>query len=246
MSRTLEGRKAIVTGAASGIGAATAKRLASEGAKVLAVDLAANGLDALGDDIATLIADLGDPDSIDAIVSEAEGKLGGLDILVNNAGVLPAGAIDELTDEIWEFGIAINMLAPFRLSRACLPMLRQSDAARIVNVGSILSRYGDPGLTAYTATKHGILGITRAMAAELGPEGIVVNCVQPGAIMTGMTRDTFETSPEAVDHYTTKCVLGRIGEPEDIGDVIAFLSSDDARFITGQGIIVDGGLTLRS
>lgn len=246
MSRTLDGRKAIVTGAASGIGAATAKRLAAEGARVLAVDVEPEGLDALGDEIATVVADLSDPSAIDTIVTEAETKLGGLDILVNNAGVLPAGTIDELTDETWKLGIAVNMLAPFKLSRACLPMLRQSRAARIVNVGSILSRYGDPGLTAYTATKHGILGITRAMAAELGPEGIVVNCVQPGAIMTGMTRDTFESSPEAVAHYTTKCVLGRIGEPEDIGDVIAFLSGDDARFITGQGIIVDGGLTLRS
>lgn len=246
MSRDLNGRTAIVTGAASGIGAATVKRLAAEGVKVLAVDRAADGLAGLGDDIATLVADLGDPEAIDAIAGAAKEMWGGLDILVNNAGVLPAGSIDELTDAIWESGIAINMLAPFKLSRACLPMLRQSHCARIVNVGSILSRYGDPGLTAYTATKHGILGITRAMAAELGPEGIIVNCVQPGAIMTGMTRDTFAGSPEATEHYTGKSVLGRIGEPEDIGDVITFLSSDDARFITGQGIIVDGGLTLKS
>ncbi len=240
MSR-LAGRKAIVTGAASGIGAATALRLAADGAIVLSIDIAEEGLAGLH----KLMIDLADPASAAHVAAEAERRLGGLDILINNAGVCPVAAIEGLTDADWQKAIAVNMMAPFRLARACLPMLRSSKAARIVNVGSILSSHGDPMLAAYTATKHGVLGLTRSMAAELGPEGITVNCVQPGAIRTGMTRELLE-EPSAERHYTEKAVLGRIGEPGDIADVIAFLSSDDARFLTGQGLVVDGGLTLRS
>lgn len=241
MSDRLEGRRAVVTGAASGIGAATVRRLAADGARVLAVDRTADPLS--GDD--TLVADLADPVSAVRVADEALERLGGLDILVNNAGVCPAAPIEQVTDADWASAIAVNMMAPFALARACLAMLRASAAARIVNVGSILSSHGDPMLTAYTATKHEVLGLTRSLAAELGPDGITVNCVQPGAIRTGMTRELLEDAA-ALAHYTDKSVLGRVGEPEDIADVIAFLASDDARFVTGQGVVVDGGLTLRS
>jgi 3-oxoacyl-[acyl-carrier protein] reductase len=242
MSRDVRGRKAIVTGAASGIGAAAVARLLVDGVDVLAVDLASEGLKGTHN----FIADLGDPASFAAIAEVALTKLGGLDILINNAGVCPVSSFDEMSEAMWDHALSINVTAAMRLTRAVLPMLRASAAARVINTGSILSRYGDAGLVAYATSKHAILGLTRALATELGPQGITVNCVQPGAIATGMTKPMFEANPDALAYYAGRSVLGRIGEPEDIADVMAFLVSDDARFITGQGILVDGGVMVHS
>ena len=242
MGRDVSGRKAIVTGAASGIGAAAVARLRADGVDVLAVDVVELGL--LGTH--TLVADLGHPDSFSIIAAAAEAHLGGLDILINNAGVCPAGPLDEMTEAMWDLALGINVTAVMKLTRAVLPMLRRSHAARVINTGSILSSYGDAGLVAYATSKHAVLGLTRALAAELGSDGITVNCVQPGAIATGMTRPMFEQNPSSLDYYVGRSVLGRIGQPEDIADVMAFLASDDARFITGQGILIDGGVMLHS
>ncbi len=242
MGRDVSGRKAIVTGAASGIGAAAVARLRADGVEVLAVDIAEQGLQGTY----TLVADLGHPDSFAAIAAAAEAKLGELDILINNAGVCPAGPLDDMTDAMWDQALSINVTAVMKLTRAVLPMLRRSSAARVINTGSILSSYGDAGLVAYATSKHAVLGLTRALAAELGSDGITVNCVQPGAIATGMTRPMFEQNPSSLDYYVGRSVLGRIGQPEDIADVMAFLASDDARFITGQGILIDGGVMLHS
>lgn len=228
----LAGRRAIVTGAASGIGAATVARLRADGAEVIAADLTGDGV----------IADVATDEGLAAIVAAAGDRL---DILVNNAGVCPVAEVAELTDAQWEQALAVNVTAPFRLSRALLPLLSRSSAGRILNTGSILSSYGNAQMAAYTASKHAILGLTRALANEFGPHGITVNCVQPGAIVTGMTSALFEDA-EAVRYYTGKSPLGRLGQPEDIADVFAFLASDDARFITGQGILVDGGVMSHS
>lgn len=240
MSR-LQGRKALVTGAASGIGAATVKRLQADGATVLACDITSEGL---GGDVRHT-GNLADSNVIAALEQAARSQLGGLDILVNNAGVCPVGTLDDLTDEQWQFGLDVNLLAPARLTKACLQMLRASKAGRVINTGSILSRYGDAGLGAYVASKHAILGFTRSLAMELGSDGVTVNCVQPGCIVTGMTRGMLENGA-AAEYYRDKSALKRLGEPEDIADVIAFLASDDARFITGQGIIADGGVMTHS
>ena len=242
MSRDISGRRAIVTGAASGIGAAAVARLMADGVAMLAVDITGDGLKGTH----TLTADLGDAASFAAIAEVALAKLGGLDILINNAGVCPVGSFDEMTDAMWDHALSINVTAAMKLTRAVLPMLRGSNAARVINTGSILSRYGDAGLVAYATSKHAILGLTRALAAELGPQGITVNCVQPGAIATGMTKPMFETNPESLAYYSGRSVLGRIGQPEDIADVMAFLACDDSRFITGQGILVDGGVMVHS
>jgi 3-oxoacyl-[acyl-carrier protein] reductase len=242
MSRDVAGRKAIVTGAASGIGAAAVARLMADGVEVLAVDITDDGLKGTH----TFIADLGDVASFAAIAEAAQSKLGGLDILINNAGVCPVSSFDEMTEAMWDNALSINVTAAMKLTRAVLPMLRASSAARVINTGSILSRYGDAGLVAYATSKHAILGLTRALAAELGPQGITVNCVQPGAISTGMTKPMFDTNPESLAYYAGRSVLGRIGQPEDIADVMAFLASDDSRFITGQGILVDGGVMVHS
>lgn len=237
--RDLSGRRAIVTGAASGIGAATVARLLADGCQVLAVDLVVDGLAGTHN----LAADVRDAD---VVAAEAKDKLGGCDILINNAGVCPVGAFEAMTDADWESALAINVSAAMRLTRACLPMLKASRSGRVINTGSILSRYGDAGLVAYTTSKHAVLGLTRALAMELGPFGMTVNCVQPGAIATGMTRSMFETNPDSLAYYTGRSALGRIGQPEDIADVMVFLASDDARFVTGQGLLVDGGVMVHS
>ena len=239
MSR-LKGRKALVTGAASGIGAATVARLLADGATVLACDISGEGMAGTFNHV----ANLADPQAI-ALLAAAESQLGGLDILVNNAGVCPVGTLEDLTDDQWQFGLDVNLLAPARLAKACLPLLKASSAGRVINTGSILSRYGDAGLGAYASSKHAILGFTRSLAMELGPYGVTVNCVQPGCIVTGMTRGMLENGA-AAEYYREKSALKRLGQPEDIADVIAFLASDDARFITGQGIIADGGVMTHS
>lgn len=240
MSR-LKGRKALVTGAASGIGAATVTRLLADGATVLACDISGEGMAGTFNHV----ANLADPEAIAMLAAAAESQLGGLDILVNNAGVCPVGTLEDLTDDQWQFGLDVNLLAPARLAKACLALLKASKAGRVINTGSILSRYGDAGLGAYAASKHAILGFTRSLAMELGPFGITVNCVQPGCIVTGMTRGMLENGA-AAEYYRDRSALKRLGQPEDIADVIAFLASDDARFVTGQGIVVDGGVMTHS
>ena len=240
MSR-LKGRKALVTGAASGIGAATVARLLADGATVLACDISGEGMAGTFNHV----ANLADPQAIALLAAAAESQLGGLDILVNNAGVCPVGTLEDLTDDQWQFGLDVNLLAPARLAKACLSLLKASSAGRVINTGSILSRYGDAGLGAYAASKHAILGFTRSLAMELGPYGVTVNCVQPGCIVTGMTRGMLENGA-AAEYYREKSALKRLGQPEDIADVIASLASDDARFITGQGIIADGGVMTHS
>jgi 3-oxoacyl-[acyl-carrier protein] reductase len=242
MGRDIAGRKALVTGAASGIGAATVSRLLADGCTVMAVDKRSAGLSGSH----SHVADLNDPSQIADIAKLAEQAMGGLDILINNAGVCPASPLDDMTEEMWSSALQVNVTAVMQLTRACLPMLRAADAGRVINTGSILSRFGDAGLVAYATSKHAVLGLTRALAAELGPWGITVNCIQPGAIVTGMTKPMFEASPEPSAYYSGRSVLGRLGQPEDIADVMSFLASDDARFITGQGIMVDGGVMVHS
>jgi NAD(P)-dependent dehydrogenase (short-subunit alcohol dehydrogenase family) len=230
MSGRLAGRRALVTGAASGIGRATAARLGRDGARVFGVDVTA-GCD--------LVADVSA--DAEAIVAAAAEALGGLDILVNNAGVSGFEPFTAHGDDVWDRMLAVNLSAVFRLSRAAVPLLRASRAGRIVNVGSVMSSFGAAGLAAYTASKHGVLGLTRALATELGPDGITVNCVQPGAIETGMTAPTFAANPEFAQYWRGKAALKRLGQPDDVAAVIAFLSGDDAGFVSGHGIFVDGG-----
>ncbi len=230
----LHGRRAIVTGAASGIGLATVARLRADGAEVIGADLNGSDVD----------ADVTTPDGLAAIVAAAGDRL---DILINNAGVCPTGYIGQLSDQLWTSAFDVNVTAPFRLSRELSDLLAKSPAGRIINTGSILSSFGDSAMTAYSASKHALLGLTRALANELGPWNITVNCVQPGCIVTGMTRDMLESdNAVGAEYYKGRSPLGRLGQPEDIADVFAFLASDDARFITGQGIVVDGGVMSHS
>jgi NAD(P)-dependent dehydrogenase (short-subunit alcohol dehydrogenase family) len=240
MSDRFAGRKAVVTGAISGIGAATVARLTREGCSVLAVDRT----DGSSDAGAKFLCDLSDPESPAAVAAYCQETLGGCDILVNNAGMACWENLESISAPVWDRAFAVNVTVAMALTRAMLPFLLKSQSGRVINTGSILSTHGAPGMSAYTASKHAVLGLTRALAAELGGRGITVNCVQPGAIETGMTRAGFAENPSRAAYFVERAALGRLGQPEDVADVIVFLASDDSRFLTGQGIVVDGGMTM--
>jgi 3-oxoacyl-[acyl-carrier protein] reductase len=240
----LQGRRAIVTGAASGIGRASAELFAAEGAKVLAVDLPGAALDFEGGAITGLEADVSTDEAPAAIIEAVVSRLGGLDILFNNAGVGAAAPAAEMTDAVWDKVQSVNLRAVFRLTRAAIPHLTASAAGRIICTSSVMAEGTDFGLAAYCASKAGILGLTRTLALELGRRGVTANAILPGAIMTGMTAQTL-SRPEVAEVWARKSVLRRLGQPIDIARVALFLASDDAAFVTGQAIAADGGMTLR-
>lgn len=234
--RRLEGRIALVTGAGSGIGAATVKRLAADGARVYSVDLK-------GD--VDRHADVTEAGINAKLVAETIERHGGLDILVPCAGVSAFHPLEGHDDAYFDFVLAVNVTAVFRLIRDAVPALKRSGHGRIVTIGSTLARFGDAGLVAYGASKHAVLGMTRSVACELGQFGITANCLQPGAVDTPMTAPAFSQMPEFRTYWENKAPIGRLGQADDIADVIAFLASDDARFMTGQGFFVDGGAMTR-
>ena len=243
----LEGRRALVTGAGSGIGQATAVLFARHGAQVLAVDLPGKGMPATFPGIDLIecvernIAEEGAPE---ALARQAVALFGGLDILVNNAGVGVSCLAEETSDESWDLVQGVNLRAPFQLARAAIPHLKASQAGRIINVSSTAAIATDWGLSAYSASKAGLGGLTRTLALELGKFGITANHIMPGAIKTAMTEAAF-SNQEIAKIWQKKSALRRLGEPIDVARVALFLASDDAGFVTGQGIQADGGLLLR-
>jgi NAD(P)-dependent dehydrogenase (short-subunit alcohol dehydrogenase family) len=236
MTGRLAGRSALVTGAGSGIGLATARRLAAEGARVFSADLKGE---------VDRLADVTAPGVNADLVAEVAAKHGGLDILVPCAGISAFHPLEGHDDAYFDMVMAVNVTAVFRLIRDAVPELKKSAHDRIVTIGSTMARFGDAGLVAYGASKHAVLGMTRSVACELGPFGITANCLQPGAIETPMTAPAFTAMPEFRTYFEKKAAVGRLGQPEDVADVIAFLCSDDARFMTGQGFFVDGGAMTR-
>jgi NAD(P)-dependent dehydrogenase (short-subunit alcohol dehydrogenase family) len=240
----LAGRRAIVTGAASGIGRAAAELFASEGASVLAVDRPGADLQFASYAIRPLGIDITGQDAPREIVETAIASFGGLDILYNNAGVGHSKPAADMSDEAFDQVLAVNLRAVFRLSREAIPFLIQSDHGRIISTSSVMANGTDYGLTAYCASKAGVLGLTRTLALELGKHGVTVNAVLPGAIATGMTKASFD-QPEIAAVWAKKSVLRRLGQPIDVARVALFLASDDAGFVTGQALAADGGLTLR-
>jgi NAD(P)-dependent dehydrogenase (short-subunit alcohol dehydrogenase family) len=233
----LQGKAAIVTGAGSGIGRASAELFAKEGARVLTVDLPGKGT-ALEIDIA---AD-GAPK---AIVDAAVAKFGRLDIVMNNAGTGSNQLAEEFKREAWDRVVAVNMTAPFFICQAAIPHLRASGAGRIINVASVMAEGTDYGLSAYCASKAGVAGFTRTLALELGKFKITANYLMPGAIRTGMTSPLWDARPEVAEIWAKKSALRRLGQPEDLAKAALFLASDDSAFVTGHGLTVDGGLMLR-
>ena len=229
------------------MGEATVNRLIADGAQVIGVDRPGTDVVAKMQQVGALglEADLVEPDSAVKIADFVQQNFGKLDILVNNAGIGWREFTIEHSQEGWDQVQQINLNAPFALCRECGPMLIESEYGRVVNITSVMAEYADLGLVAYGAAKAGLAGFTRNLALEWGRYGITVNHIMPGAIYTGMTKDNFD-NPEIAAIWAKKSPLKRLGQPEDIAKVIAFLVSDDAAFVTGQGIAVDGGLNLRS
>lgn len=253
----LEGRVAIVTGAARGIGLAAARSLAMEGAHVLLSDIdddvlaiAAKGLVAEGLSVAATRSDVADPASAAAMADVAHARWGRIDILVNNAAISDDTPIDDLTDERWRHVLAINLDSVLHCTRAALPSLRKSPRASIINIASTQGIRGQPHAMAYATAKGGVVNLTRCMAVDFGPEGIRANAVAPGYIDTRMALQkqdgTHEHQTEWYQDIYVKhgrMPLRRAGKPEDVAGPILFLASDDSRYMTGQVLVVDGGFT---
>jgi NAD(P)-dependent dehydrogenase (short-subunit alcohol dehydrogenase family) len=239
----LEGKIAVITGAASGIGLASTTLFAAQGCRVLAVDLPGKGLaEAFAGELSVscLEADVSDATAGDVIASAVRERFGALDILFNNAGICIGATFEDTSDAIWERIFAVNVTSILRISRAALPLLRESKGPSILNVGSIMSEMAGPGLCAYGTSKHAVAGLSKAMAVDLGKYGIRVNCLQPGSIITGLSRP-FLADQAFTDFWKNKAPLGRLGEAEDVARVALFLVSDDAAFVSGAGLLVDGG-----
>jgi 3-oxoacyl-[acyl-carrier protein] reductase len=251
-SRSMAGRVVLVTGAASGMGRATARLLADEGAAVGLLDRDADGLDAVAAELAGAGAtahhaavDLADPDAIRSGVTAVRDALGPVDGLVNNAGVsIPAPIDHEAYEEAWALTMAVNLTAYVRMIRACLDDLRRDGAGRIVNIASTEGLGATAMISPYTASKHGVIGLTRALAVELGPSGVTVNCVCPGPIRTGMTA---AIPDEAKERFARRRVpVRRYGDPEEVAHAIVSLLLPAMSYVTGAVLTADGGLTVQN
>ncbi|MDQ1521104.1 MAG: 3-oxoacyl-[acyl-carrier protein] reductase [Actinomycetota bacterium] len=248
MSRSVSERVVLVTGAASGMGRAIARVFADEGAKVAVTDRDLNGATRVGSEIreaggiaADWALDVADPERIDVVVADVVTRLGPVDILVNNAGVsLPAPIGADEFEAAWQTTLAVNLTAHARMVRACLPYLLRNRDGRVVNIASTEALGAQSFISPYTASKHGVVGLTRALAVELGPHGVTVNCVCPGPIHTGMTA---WIPDDAKEKYARRRVpLRRYGDPEEVAHMVVNLALPASSFVTGAIIPVDGGL----
>jgi 3-oxoacyl-[acyl-carrier protein] reductase len=252
LSRSVKGLTVLVTGGASGMGRATARVFAAEGAKVAVTDFYAAGAEAVAEDIVAAGGtarawrlDVGDAEKIATIVAAVADHFGGLDILVNNAGISVRTAIDDPGyDEAWASGLAVMLTAHQRIIRAALPHLRRSKCPRIVNIASTEALGATALHSAYSAAKAGVTGLTRSLAVELGRDGITVNCICPGPITTAMTARIPDEHKQVYARRRT--ALGRYGEPEEVAHMTLSLCLPAASFLTGVVIPVDGGLMARN
>jgi len=240
---SLAGRTAIVTGAATGIGEAIAIRLADAGATVAVVDLNLPGGQKVAAALATksfaLEADVADANSVRRAVDQVLERCGQIDILVNNAGIAgPSAYIWEQTDENWQRNIAINLTGVFNFCRAVVPHMRSRSYGRIVNVSSIAGKEGNPRMTPYSATKAGVIGLTKSLGKELATDGICVNAVSPAVIQTQILD---QLTDEQVSYMTERIPMRRTGRPEEIAYVVHFLASSECSFVTGQCYDASGG-----
>jgi 3-oxoacyl-[acyl-carrier protein] reductase len=242
----LTGMTALVTGASGGIGSAIAKALAAQGARVALSGTRKEALEAvaaeIGGDCPILPCNLGDAEAVEALIPAAVEALGGkIDILVNNAGVTRDGLIMRMKDDDWSDVIRINLEAAFRLIRAVARPMMKARHGRIITITSVVGATGNPGQANYAASKGGLTSMSKALAQELASRNITVNCVAPGFITSPMTDTLPDAQKEAL---TGRIPAGRLGEGSDIGSAVAYLASNEAAYVTGQTIHVNGGMAM--
>jgi NAD(P)-dependent dehydrogenase (short-subunit alcohol dehydrogenase family) len=256
MTARFENKVAIVTGAAGGIGRAVAVRLARDGAKVLASDLkdapideTAAAVEAAGGEVATAAHDVTRWDDWQRVISEATSRFGGVDFLVNNAGIEgQVASIEDGSPEVFDQVMAVNVKGVFLGIKAAIPEMRKRGGGSIVNLASVAGLIGEAVIAPYVASKHAVLGLTKSAAVGYGPEGIRINAVCPSPIETRMMR-ALETGvapgneTDVKEAFEQRIPLRRYGTPDEVAAVIAFLCSDDARFVSGSSYTVDGGMT---
>jgi 3-oxoacyl-[acyl-carrier protein] reductase len=241
----LTGMTALVTGASGGIGSAICNALAAQGARLAVSGSNAEKLEgfraSLGGDHVAIPCNLGDKDSVEALIPDALEQLGQIDILVNNAGVTRDNLAMRMKDEEWDEVIRINLEAAFRLMRAAAKPMMKARFGRIITITSVVGATGNPGQINYAASKAGLVGMSKALAAELASRNVTVNCVAPGFIATAMTADLPDAQKEALN---ARIPMGRMGEGSDIGAAVAYLASREAGYVTGHTIHVNGGMAM--
>ena len=241
----LSGKSALVTGAAGGIGGAAARALKARGATVALSDVRPKGLEQLaaelGDGAHVLPCDLGDGAAIEALAKDAEAALGGIDILINNAGLTRDNLLLRMKDEEWQQILDINLTAAFRLTRACLRGMMKRRWGRIIGLASVVGVTGNAGQANYGASKAALIGLTKSLAREVASRNITANCVAPGFIATPMTEGL---SDDVKARLLADIPGGRLGTAQEIAASIVFLASDEAAYITGQTLHVNGGMAM--
>ena len=242
----LDGKVAIVTGGARGIGRAIGDRFLNEGAIVCLYDIMEDELKKVkegckSNNLRIFTVDISDATSVGSAVNETMSEFGRVDILVNNAGINRDNLLMRMTDEEWDRVIEVNLKGTYNCIKAVIRPMLKARWGRIINITSVIGMIGNAGQANYSASKAGIIGLTKSAAKELASRGITVNCIAPGFIETPMT----DVLPDDVkDTYMKQIPMGKFGKPDDVSGVCAFLSGDDASYITGQVIVVDGGMVM--
>lgn len=242
----LNGKNALVTGAAGGIGAVIARTLIAQGARVVLTDIRPEGIEALQKELGansfTVVGNLTDPEVPVQLIKEAEEKLGGgVDILINNAGLTRDGLTLRMKDEDWDLVLNVNLSSAFRLSRAALKGMMGRRWGRIINMASVVGVMGNGGQANYAASKGGLIAMSKSLAQEMAARNVTVNCIAPGFIVSPMTDKLNEEQKNAM---LARIPLGYLGEAKDVAAGVAFLASEEARYITGQTINVNGGMIM--
>ena len=240
----LTGKRALVTGASGGIGAAIAQALHAKGASLALTGTRTEALDSLAAEIGgavVLPANLSDRAAVDELAAKAEAALGGIDVLVNNAGLTRDGLAVRMSDEDWETVIAVNLTAPFRLTRAVLRGMMKRRFGRIISITSVVGAMGNAGQANYAASKGGLTAMSKSLAAEVATRGITVNCVAPGFITTAMTD---KLTPEQKERILANIPVRRFGVGADVARCVVYLASDEAAYVTGQTLHVNGGMAM--
>jgi NAD(P)-dependent dehydrogenase (short-subunit alcohol dehydrogenase family) len=245
-SSRLEGRTVVVTGAAMGIGRAYARAIAAEGGHVILADVAdaeeaAGAIKGEGGQATVALCDVSDPSSVRDLANLVA-TAGGADALVHNAGIYPLGPVTGITFEEWRHVMAINLDSMFLLTQAFLPHMREQGWGRIVGIASAMFHKGSPGSLHYVASKGGIIGFVRALAAEVGVDGVTVNAIAPGLTRSDGTSRGVHDEMGLFDMVLREQAIKRTSQPEDLTGAMVFLLSDEASFMTGQTLLVDGGM----